>query len=54
MGRRLAAFTTDQRVAAILLQMAEEAEADLRRIQADGADKRQEITIQVDNPTTRS
>ena len=50
--RRLAAFTTDQRVAAILLQMAEEAEADLRRIGVESANEPHQITIQVGSPKT--
>lgn len=33
--RRLAAFTTDQKVASTLLQMAEEAEADLKQMEAE-------------------
>jgi hypothetical protein len=33
--RRLAAFTTDEKVASILLQMAEEAETDLKRMEAE-------------------
>lgn len=44
--RRLAAFTTDQHVAKILLQMAEEAEADLRRITAETAEEPPTITIE--------
>ncbi|MBV9529266.1 hypothetical protein [Sphingomonas sp.] len=34
--RRLAASTTDRQVAAMLLQMAEEGDADLARLEADG------------------
>jgi hypothetical protein len=34
--RRLAATTTDERAAAILRQMADEGEADLKRIEAGG------------------
>jgi hypothetical protein len=33
--RRLAAFTTDEQVASTLLQMAEEAEADLMQMEAE-------------------
>ena len=50
--RRLAEFTTDQRVATILLQMAEEAEADLRRIVAETAEERPQMTIEVACPKT--
>jgi hypothetical protein len=45
--RQLAAFTTDEHVATILLQMAEEAEADLKRMAARGQEKQQDITINV-------
>lgn len=37
--RRLAAFTTDQRVAEILLKMAEEGEADLKRLEDEARDR---------------
>jgi predicted DNA-binding protein (UPF0278 family) len=37
--RRLAEMITDERAAAILRQMAEEAEADLRRLEAGQAQK---------------
>lgn len=50
--RRLAAFTTDQHVAKILLQMAEEAEADLRRIGDDSANEPHQITIYPGSPKT--
>lgn len=50
--RRLAAFTTDSHVAKILLQMAEEAEADLRRIGAESANEPHQITIQAGGPKT--
>jgi hypothetical protein len=46
--RRLADFTTDQRVAEILLQMAEEAEADLSRMEAESVSAAQSITLQPD------
>lgn len=36
--RRLAAALTDKPAAAVLLQMAEEAEADLRRLDTEGND----------------
>lgn len=52
--RRLAAFTTDKHVAKILLQMAEEAEADLRRIGAKTANGPPQITIEIGHPKTRS
>jgi len=45
--RRLAAFTTDAHASKILIQMAEEAEADLRRIEAESAAPPQEITIEI-------
>jgi hypothetical protein len=47
--RQLAAFTTDEHVATILLQMAEEAEADLKRMACHGQQKQQEITIKVNS-----
>ena len=50
--RQLAAFTTDKHVAKILLQMAEEAEADLRRIGAETVDEPPQILIEVGTPKT--
>jgi hypothetical protein len=47
--RQLAAFTTDEHVATILLQMAEEAEADLKRMADQGQKSQQEITITVNS-----
>jgi len=52
--RRLADFTTDEHVAKILLQMAEEAEADLRRMEACSGDGTHEIIVQADGPKARA
>ena len=38
--RRLAASTTDRQTAAVLLQMAEEGEADLEQLQSGSAEQR--------------
>lgn len=48
--RQLAAFTTDRRASKILLQMADESEADLRRFEAESGDERPSITIRADVP----
>ena len=45
--RELAAFTMDKHVAKILLQMAEEAEADLKRVGTETANEPAQITIEV-------
>ena len=45
--RRLAVFTNDENVSRVLLQMAEDAEADLRRLEAERASK---ATIRPDMP----
>lgn len=46
--RRLAAFTTDQKVAGTLLQMAEEAEADLKQMEAEASPATIEIVPNAD------
>lgn len=46
--RRLAVSTTDGRVSRILIQMAEEAEADLKRIEAESAHEPAKIEIHID------
>lgn len=48
--RRLAGFATDPKVAETLLQMAEEAEADLRRIAAEDAGDPPQVTIEIGIP----
>lgn len=47
--RQLAAFTTDRRVSKILLQMADEADADLRRFEAKSANKADYVVVEMDN-----
>jgi len=52
--RRLAAFTTDERVAQILLQMADESKADLNRVEAADPEEPLQIIIPGDGPSTRT
>lgn len=52
--RRLAAFTTDERVAQILLQMADESKADLKRVEAADPEEPLQIIIPGDGPSTRT
>ena len=49
--RRLAAHTTDDHVAKVLLQMAAEGEADLQRLEAEITGTVQHITIEAESPT---